>query len=64
MKSQFHHDYPRVLLLSFVGFIGYSAGTISGAVIAFSFALWICVIIVCAGWRVVKRVFVRKPKAH
>lgn len=64
MKSQFHYDYPRVALFLFIAFIGYSAGTIVGAVMAFTFAAWIALIIACGARRLLKAIFGKKPNVY
>ncbi len=64
MKSQFHYDYPRLILLLFIGFMAYSAGTISGGLIAFVFLVWTGLIILCGVLRVLKRMFGKEPKVY
>ena len=55
MKSQFHYDYPRVILAAFFAVVGYAGKTAVGFLVAVVMSFWIAVIIVCSVVRVLRR---------
>jgi len=64
MKSQFHYDYPRVMLAAFFALVGYAAKTIVGYWMAVVLFCWMAFVIACNVVRAAKVLWKACRKKH